>query len=169
MEQVGADVTRIKTYRDVLEAFRYHPDAKSTGPDGRVSGRQTVGLLRRRTVTSLAVLTTHVGKESNKLEKVEAGVEHDPDEIWTECVDAKRDLWRTVVRPVLRMMTLVKLEGLGLHRRSLFAVRAGERLPHPRNRQVLIEAAGTFARERLSKSGIEPPYDDLSACAVLVE
>jgi hypothetical protein len=28
-------------------------------------------------------LLVHVGKEFNKLEKVEAGLEHEPDEIWT--------------------------------------------------------------------------------------
>ena len=113
----------------------------------------------------MAALTTHVGKESNKLEEVGAGVEHDPDEVWAEYVDAKRDPWRTVVLPVLRLMPVAELEGLGMHRRSLFAVRAGERLPHPRNRQLLTQAAGAFAREHLAEAGIDPPYDDLTACA----
>ena len=106
-----------------------------------------MGLLGRRIVTSLDALTTHVGKESNRLEEMEAGVGHDPGEVQTEYHNRKRDPWRTVVLPVLRLMPMSELEGLGMHRRSLFAVRAGVRLPHPRNRRVLIAAAATLTRE----------------------
>lgn len=83
-ETGGVGVARVQTYRDVLEDFLYHPEAKSSGLDGRTCTRQTVGLLGRRVVRSIPELTAHVGKESNRLEEVEAGVEHDPDEIWTE-------------------------------------------------------------------------------------
>ena len=106
-----------------------------------------MGLLGRRIVTSLAALTTHVGKESNRLEEMEAGVGHDPGEVRTEYHNQNRDPWRTGVLPVLRLMPMSELEGLGMHRRSLFAVRAGVRLPHPRNRRVLIAAAATLTRE----------------------
>jgi hypothetical protein len=139
--------------------------AKSAGPVRRPCGRRTVGLRRRRVVRSLPDLTAHVGKESNLLEEVEAGLEHDPDEVWTAYADPRRDPWRTLVLPVLRQMPMAALDGQGLHRRSPFAIRAGERLPHPRNRQALIAAAGAFARRRLQEAGIEPPTEDVAACA----
>jgi hypothetical protein len=44
----GLGVTRVQTYRDALAAFRTHPEAKSAEPNGRPSGRATVGLLGRR-------------------------------------------------------------------------------------------------------------------------
>jgi transposase len=80
---------RVKSYRDVLDDYRTHPEAKSLSPDGGLCRRTTVGLLRRRTVTMLSL--THVGKESNLLEEVEAGLVHDPDEVYTEYVDVRRD------------------------------------------------------------------------------
>lgn len=42
-------------------------------------------------------LLTHVGKGSNRIEEVEAGLEHDPDKIYAEYADPKRDPSRTLV------------------------------------------------------------------------
>jgi hypothetical protein len=159
-------VAWVQTYWNMLAAFRTHPDAKSAGPDGRPCDRATVGLLGRRVVRTAYLV--HLGKEANKLEEVEAGLEHDPDEVWTAYADPRRDPWRTLVLPALRRMPMAELEELGMHRRSLFAIRAGERLPHPRNRQRLVAAAGAFARERLEEAGVEPPADDLAACATFL-
>lgn len=157
---------RLKTYRDVLEDFLYHPEAKSAGPDGRPCSRQTVGLLRRRVVRSIPELTTHVGKESNRLEEVEAGIEHSPDEVWTEYDDPSRNPWKKLVLPVLRQMPIDRLVvATGMHRRSLFAIRAGERLPYSKNRQQLIAAAGAYARGQLLGAGVEPTNDDIATCA----
>jgi len=63
----GTGVARVQTYGDVLEDFIHHPEAESAGPDGRPCGRQTVGLLRRRGMRSIPELTSHVGKEPNRL------------------------------------------------------------------------------------------------------
>ena len=62
-----------------------HRPGQAGGP-GRAAGgdRQTVSLLQRRGVRSIPELTTHVGKESYRLEDVEIGLEHNPDEIWIE-------------------------------------------------------------------------------------
>jgi hypothetical protein len=46
----GPERARLQTYRDVVAAFRTHPEAKSADAEGRPCGRQTVGLLRRRVV-----------------------------------------------------------------------------------------------------------------------
>jgi hypothetical protein len=85
----------------VLEEFRHHPEAKSADVHGRQCGRQTRGLLLRRRVSTRPELLTYVGKESNKLDEVESGLEHDPDEIYTEYRDPRRDPLWTLVLPVL--------------------------------------------------------------------
>ena len=66
------DTLRLKTFGDVLEEYRHHPEPKSLGPDGRPCDRQTVGLLSRRPlrIASLEL----IGKEANMIEDVEAGM-----------------------------------------------------------------------------------------------
>ncbi len=115
---------------------------------------------------SIPELTTHVGKEANHLEEVEAGIEHDSDEVYAEYPDPQRDPWRALVLPVLRDVPAATLAAAtGLHPRSVPAVRNGHRAPHPRTRAVLARAAADFARCRLGERGVLPPADGLAACA----
>lgn len=69
------------------------------GADSAPCSRQTAGLLHRRRIAIGSV--THIGKEANRLEDVEAGLIHDREEITTEYGDSKREL-RTVLLPALR-------------------------------------------------------------------
>ncbi len=132
----GPGVARVQTYRDVLEDFQHHPEAKSAGPDGQPCTRQTVGLLQRRRVRTVPELLAYVGKESNRLEEVEAGLEHDPDEVYTEYTDATRDPWRSLVLPVLKHIPAKRLvEETGLAMSTIKAARNGHTNPHGRNRQ----------------------------------
>ncbi len=62
----------VKSYRDVLDAYRVQPEPKSLGPDARPCGRHTVGLLGRRLVVASSI--AHVGKEANLLEEIAAGL-----------------------------------------------------------------------------------------------
>ena len=146
----GEGIARVKTYRDVLAEFAVHPEAKSAGPDGRPCGKRTVGLLRGLPVSSAYVV--HVGKESNKLEAVEAGVEHDTDEIWTEYADPKRDPWITTALPMLKQMKAKDLaEMTGTSIQSLKAIRNGSQLPRRALRLSLMQ----FAKE-LKSSDTRP-------------
>ncbi len=43
-------VARIKTFGDVVEGYRFHPEHKSLAPDGELCGKSTVGALGRRPV-----------------------------------------------------------------------------------------------------------------------
>jgi hypothetical protein len=104
-EMDGPDRARLQVYRDVVREFRTHPEAKSAGAHGRACGRQTVGLLARRVVQETYV--AHVGKEANKLEEVEAGLEQDPESIYTEYHRPDRDEWAAVILPALRTQNLV--------------------------------------------------------------
>ena len=64
-------VARVQTYRDVLDAYRVHPEAKSAGPDGRPSTASTTGELQRLNVHPRHI--RYAGKETNRLEEVECG------------------------------------------------------------------------------------------------
>ena len=47
-------------------------------------------------------LLTYVGKESNRLEEVEAGLGHDPDDVLHQVRRPGRHAWREIVLPLLR-------------------------------------------------------------------
>jgi hypothetical protein len=161
-------VPEVKTYRDVLAEYRVHPEAKSLSSDGRPCDRRTVGLLRRRPVT--AAYVTHVGKESNRLEEVEAGLVHDPDEVYTEYHDPAHDPWHTLVVPILKQMPRALLqERTGLDRSTITRLRNGHTTPRPEHHDALTRAAGDFARERVRQAGEAVPSGDLEACAILVQ
>jgi hypothetical protein len=159
---------RVKTYRDVLAEYRRHPETKSLAPDGTLCSGQTVGLLRRRPVTALYL--THVGKESNRLEEVEAGLVHDPEEVYTEYEDPAHDPWHTLVVPVLKSMPRAVLaQQVGVSERTIAALRNGHVLPRAAHRERLVRAAGAFARAQLEAAGRPTSREDLAACAAWLE
>lgn len=60
-----------------------------------MSGKQTVELLQRRHLEVAQI--KYIGKESNNLEDVEAGLIHSAQNVYTEYVDSRRDEWQTVI------------------------------------------------------------------------
>ena len=84
---------RVKTYGEVIEEYAYHPESKCADSTGQPSGKQTIGLLQRRHVRIDSV--TPIGKESNSLEEVQAGLVHDEQNLYTEYADPRRDYWST--------------------------------------------------------------------------
>ena len=67
-------------------------------------------MLQRRYVRIDSI--TPIGKESNNLEGVEAGVIHSEQEVYTEYPDPRRDEWEMKVVPALwdvRLSRLVKM------------------------------------------------------------
>jgi hypothetical protein len=158
-ETGGAGMARVQTYQVVLAGFRYHPEAKRAGPDGR----KTKGLLRRRVVQETYV--AHVGKEANDLEEVEGGLEHDPEVVYPKIGRPMRDSWQTGVLSMLRQMPHRALaEAAGLWVRRLRNVLKGKVRPRPSTNQSL-GAAATFTREQL---GIGPPNASLPTCAQML-
>jgi hypothetical protein len=101
----GSGCARVQTHCDVLAEFRYHPEAKSADAQGRPYDRRTVGLFRWRRVQTRPELVTYVAKESNKLEAVRDGIEHDLDAVYAAYHDPRRDP-RTVVVPILQRANL---------------------------------------------------------------
>ena len=65
---------------------------------------QAHGLLQRRHVRIDSI--NAIGKESNSLEEVEAGLVHDEQNVYTEYSDRRRDYWSREVVPALGNLPL---------------------------------------------------------------
>jgi hypothetical protein len=127
---------RVKTYGEVLREYEFHPESKCADAEGNVCGKQTVGLLQRRHVRIDGI--KYIGKESNSLEEVDAGLFHSPENVYTEYVDPRRDEWETKIRPALHKVPLsVQQRETGLSRRMLINARTGQTRPHPDNQERL--------------------------------
>ena len=112
-------VARVKTYGEVFREYEFHPGAKSADAKGNPSGKQTVGLLRRRHVRVERII--YIGKESNRLEEIEAGVIHSPDSVYTEYPDPRRDEWQTRILPLLKKIPIAALMRVSGRSRSMLA------------------------------------------------
>jgi hypothetical protein len=131
------DTARVKTYSDVLREYEFHPEAKCADSSGNPCSKQSIGLLERRQVQ--IGLVKYIGKESNSLEDVEAGVVHSAQSIYTEYSDPRRDEWRIVILPALKKLPLkVLVTKSGMSRRAIIDLRAGRSRPHQRNRELLL-------------------------------
>jgi hypothetical protein len=127
---------RVKRYGDILTEYEFHPETKNADSYGNPSGKQTIGLLQRRHIKIGKI--KYIGKESNLIEDVEAGLVHSESDIYTEYVDPRRDEWETKIRPALKKIPLVRLVKLsGLSRSTLIELRAGRSRPHRKNRELL--------------------------------
>lgn len=161
----GAEgVARVKTIANVLADYRVHPEPKSLGPDGQPCGRATVGMLHRRPVTGITI--DYVGKESNRLEEVQTGLVHDPEEVLTVIPDPRRGAWPKLVLPVLRDCPLNYLtKRTGRSASTVKRIRSAHSKPPDSDLiAVLVRAAGDFARSQLRRWGLPSPTADLGAC-----
>lgn len=158
-------IVRVKTWRDVLNVYRTHPEPKSIGPDQLPCHRGTKGLLSRRPVKALSVAP--IGKEANELEAVQAGHVPDEDEVLNRYGDGSREAWLRHVPPILReipVATIVELSGLSPM--TVKNARAGRPPAKRQHRDRLASIAAEYAREHLRSHGIEPQRRDLAACAL---
>ncbi len=129
-------VARVKTYGEVLREYEFHLGAKSADAKGKPSGKQTLGLLRRRHVRIERII--YIGKESNRLEEMEAGIIHSPESVCTEYPDPRREEWQTRILPVLKKIPIAALMRLsGRSRSMLLRTMAGRSRPRKRNQQLL--------------------------------
>jgi hypothetical protein len=134
------DIARVKTYGDVVTEYEFHPESKCADALEVPCDRQTVGLLQRRHVKIDQIKC--IGKESNSLEEVDAGLEHSVKNVYTEYADPERSEWITKIRPALKNAPLKRLVELcrdRLSRRALIDHRSGKSKPHRKNEQFLAE------------------------------
>jgi hypothetical protein len=127
---------RVKTYGDVLREYEFHPESKCADAAENPCEKQTVGLLRRRHICIDRI--QYIGKESNQLEAVDAGLIHSDKNIYTEYVNKNRDEWQMKILPALKRLPLLLLiSESGLSRRALLDIRAGRSRPHSVNQERL--------------------------------
>lgn len=140
---------RVNTYGDIVADYAHHPESKCADEHGNTCDQQTTGLLFRRHVRIGEIIP--IGKESNKLEEVDAGLVHSAANVYTTYPDLKRDNWERTVRPKLQAIPLhVLIKETGLSRRMLIKARQGHARPHPRNQLLLADAVtGIRARNKL--------------------
>lgn len=104
-----------------------------------IVGRVNHGLLHRRHISIDHLI--YIGRESNQLEDVEAGLVRASDG-YTEYPDPRRDYWQTAVVPALKQISLKAWQrDTGKSAVILIDARRGRRQPHPRNRKLLIASA----------------------------
>ena len=134
---------RLKTYCDIVDDYRTHPESKSGDPRGGRATRGSVGLLPRLHVAAIEI--RHIGKESNRLDEVEEGLVADPDEVYVEYRDEKWE-WKQAL-PGLRHLR-EEIGAWDLARRAAMSERAlryalnGGKLPRAGARQRLIACLG---------------------------
>jgi hypothetical protein len=128
----------LKTYREVVRDYRWHPERKSGDPHGGVGRRTSRGLLPRRPVVAAAV--RHIGKETIRLDEVEDGLVDVADDVHIQYID-ERGEWERVL-PALRALGVKELaKRTGMSERTLRSRLNSGRMPHPRDRAILIRVA----------------------------
>jgi len=130
---------RLKTYGDVIRAYRLHPEVKSGDPRGGPCLRSTVGFLPRRHVIGVGV--RHIGKESNRLDEVEDGLVSDAREVYVEYRDERGEWWAAL--PALRRLRDERgwrhlAEASGLSERAVRYALNGGKVPHREARARLL-------------------------------
>jgi len=126
----------IKTNGDVISEYAFHAESKCSDAQGRICGKKTNGQLQRRHVQIDRI--RFIGKESNVLEEVDAGMIHATNDVYTEYVDLRRDEWERNFKPALMKTSILKMSTESLFsRRTIINWRRGKSRPHPRNLALL--------------------------------
>jgi hypothetical protein len=130
------NAARVRTYGDVIREYEFHPESKCADMGGDACDKQTIGLLQRRHIRIDHL--KYIGKESNSLEEVHAGMIHDAQSVYTEYTDPQRDEWQVRHLPLLKRTPLSRLaKETGLSRRALMDWRAGRSRPHPKHQELI--------------------------------
>lgn len=142
----GDEAVVLKTYRDIVRDYRWHPERKSGDPDGGVGLRTSRGLLPRRPVVAVGV--RHIGKETNRLDEVEEGLLDVSDDIHIRYVD-ERGEWERLV-PTLREIGVKELaRRTGMSERTLRSNLNSRRLPR-REARTRLHAALLASSHRIA-------------------
>jgi len=102
----------------------------------RLAGSRPSGYFTDDTYESKRIV--YIGRESNRLEEIEAGVIHSPESVYTEYPDPHQDEWKTKILPVLKKIPITALMRVSGKSRSMLArALAGRSRPRKRNQELL--------------------------------
>jgi hypothetical protein len=147
---VDPDVVRVQSYRDIIEAYATHPEAKSVGPDGQTCHRGTVGVLRRQSVDMVEVV--YVGKESNQLEETRDGLIHEVTDVLSPHQPFQATRWWRLLVPTLREISMERLVKVsGCTPRYIRMLLAGTRRPSAPVGHLLWQEGKRWARRTLKR------------------
>lgn len=145
----SASAVGVKSYRDVIEEYRTHPEYKSLSAGGTASSRDSRGLLRRRLVR--VADARYIGKESNRIEDVELGLVPELGDVLSEYRQSPEDQWESLIVAWLRSVPERQASSvLGVSERQVRRYRAGAR---PRLTAMPALIARVRARRRSSPTG----------------
>ena len=153
------------TYAELIERHRFRTESKSLGPDGTPCKKLTKGVLTRRHTEVIDVI--HIGKETNELELVQAGLKMGPDDVQLKY---DRDEWHYLKQIIGEIPIDEILEGTGYSPRMVYALRAGTRRPSSKQMKLIRKLATAYASEHLSLTGLDPSgLDDLGWVRMYLE
>lgn len=133
----------VQSYADVLHQYRLHPEYKFRGSNGQCCNRLTKGVLVRRPV-HLTNRVRLIGKETNRLDEVQAGLIGTLGDVLTKYDDPSDRAFHRLVMPVLDRYSGRELAYLvGSDRRTIDRVRRGQ-LP----RAILAARLGALAEKQ---------------------
>jgi hypothetical protein len=111
-----------------------------------------------------------IGKESNLLEELTAGLIGDPDQLNTTYTDTRRDLWLQLHLPVLLDVPRDELRRRARMSNSALAdTLAGRSRPRPRNTQTLKRLAVRHAKAQLEAWKLPVPRHRLGSLHAYLE
>lgn len=132
------NVVQVKTYRAVLLDHLRHPEAKYADPDGQPCSPSTRGWLARQRIRITGVRL--IGKESNRLEDVEAGLVTARDQVQLDYGQTDH-AWLETLAAVDHLSGRELARLAGVDRRTIDRLRHGEARPRPSLQQRLIALA----------------------------
>jgi hypothetical protein len=156
------DRVYVKSYRDIAQEFKAHPEAKLARTDGQTAKRRYRGLLARRKIA--AGETIHIGKEGNHIDEIEAGLLRADEAISRYAPPSIRAKnFAEHVRPVIKTFTVEEIaRATSIPARTIERIRAGN-TPQIDHEKLLTQWAVSAARKALKDAGRTLPADRRAA------
>jgi hypothetical protein len=124
----------VKTYREILHQYLYHPESKFAGPDGRPCDPWTRGVLQRRHI--IAPELKYCGKEIKR--KLEQGpVDHEIDYKCKVYENGRVAAEPEMLRQLARFSEREIARETGLHRKSIRLFRHGGTVTRRTSQKVI--------------------------------
>jgi hypothetical protein len=140
----------VKTYREILHQYLYHPESKFAGPDGRPCDPWTRGVLQRGHI--VAADFKYCGKEIKR--KLEQGpVDHETEFKCKVYENGRVAAGPEMLRQLAGFSEREIARGTGLHRKPIRLFKHGETVTRRTYQKI-----ATFLRKHESKPNREPKH-----------